>query len=303
MVSGLHRMGSPGPRSAITLVRHAEQAGLDEFLFGDHVVLGGDMTNYPYGEFSFGGQDGAVRPEEPWPEVLTMLAAAAVATEQIRIGSGVLLAALRPAVLLAKVAATIDQLCHGRLTLGVGLGWLHKEFEALGVPVERRFAALTDTVRACRLLWTQLPASFESPTVTFRDVYCSPQPAQHPLPIWLGSKMTAKRAAWIAELADGWFPLQGGPREIAAGAALLRDAFAGAGRDPAGMGIRTWASPVLASGGRVDVTATREAARPLVEAGAGTLWFALGPHLGMSSLRDVQDFLDQLAPLATASWT
>lgn len=230
MLSGLHRMAGPDVREYVTAARQVEELGFDEFLLADHVVLGGDLDSYPYGEFAWGT---AIRPEEQWPETLTLLSAIAVATERIRIGTGMLIVPLRPAVLLAKVVATIDQLSGGRFTFGVGTGWLQKEFEALDVPFDERWTRTSDTLRACRVLWSETPAAFESSTVSFTDVFCSPRPAHH-IPIWLGTAMNPARAEWLAEVGDGWFPLNPDPIQVENGLALIREAYARRDRSTGG---------------------------------------------------------------------
>jgi probable F420-dependent oxidoreductase len=289
MLSGLHRMAGPDVRAYVTAARQAEDLGFDEFLLADHVVLGGDLGSYPYGEFAWGS---AIQPQEQWPETLTLLAAIAVVTERIRIGPGVLVVPLRPAVLLAKVVATIDQLSGGRFTFGVGTGWLRKEFDALAVPFADRWARTADTLRACRVLWSEMPAAFESPSLRFDDVYCSPQPA-HRIPIWLGTAMSPARAEWLAEIGDGWFPLDPNPVLVAEGLAMIRDAYEQRGRDTADIGVRVAAQPVRSAAGVIDVAATI----------VNTLWFPITAHLGLESARDVANYLQQLAGLLEADWS
>ena len=106
---------------------------------------------YPFGKFP-------LPPEYPWFEPLTMLAAIAGATSRIRLATGVLISPLRPAVLLAKIAATLDVVSGGRLDLGVGTGWQREEYEASGIPFAGRAARMDDQLRACRVLWSDAPA-------------------------------------------------------------------------------------------------------------------------------------------------
>ena len=206
MVAGLHRMLGPDPRALVEVARVADAVGIDELLVGDHVVMGGALDRYPYGGFGYGPDD-PIRPDEPWPEVLTVLAGVAAATEQIRLTPGVLLAPLRNPVLLAKVVATLDQLSGGRVRLGVGTGWQREEYAALGVPWARRWDVLDDTVRACRALWGPQPASFSSATTSFEDTWCSPQPVQERLPVLLGAVLDERRLEMAVAWGDGWIPL------------------------------------------------------------------------------------------------
>jgi probable F420-dependent oxidoreductase len=298
MLSGLHRMAGPDAREYITAAQHVEALGFDEFLVADHVVLGGDLDSYPYGEFAWGT---AVRPEEPWPETLTLLAAIAVATERMRIGPGVLIVPLRPAVLLAKTVATIDQLSAGRFTFGVGTGWLRKEFEALDVPFADRWQRTADTLRACRTLWSEMPAAIESHTVSFHGVYCSPQP-QHRIPIWLGAAMNEARAEWLAEVGDGWFPINPDPTLVQRGLTMIRGAYARRGRDASELGVRVWTAAVRSSTGGLDVNATIDHLRPALASGVNSLWFPISAHLGLETSAAVSQYVEELAALLDADW-
>jgi probable F420-dependent oxidoreductase len=230
---GVHRSFGPDPRHIVELARVADDAGVDQVVVADHVVMGERTDRYPYGEFPF-------PPGDPWPEPLTTLAAVAGATRRIRLATGVLIAPLRPAVLLAKTAATLDALSGGRLDLGVGIGWQEEEFAALGVPMDRRWGRTMDALRACRALWqTDGAASFASDTVTFERVWCAPRPAQARLPIWFGAQPTPVIAERLAEIGDGWFPLGVPPAEdIRAGLATIHEACRTEGRDPAEIGVR-----------------------------------------------------------------
>ena len=183
-------------------------------------------------------------------EPLTTLAAIAGATSRVRLVTGILIAPLRQAVVLAKTVASLDALSGGRVDLGVGVGWQPEEYAAVGVPFERRWSRLDDTMRACRVLWRRVPASFTSPTVSFDDVYCTPLPAQARLPVWYGAAMTDRLAARIAELGDGWYPV-GAPtaEELRTGGDVARKAFAEAGRDPSTLGVRRALVPVRTEGG------------------------------------------------------
>ena len=85
---------------------------------------------------------------------------------------------LRPAVLLAKQVATLDQLSNGRVDLGVGTGWQREEYDAQGLPFEQRGQLLTDTLAALQVLWRDTPAALDAPTLSFEDIYCEPKPLQ-----------------------------------------------------------------------------------------------------------------------------
>jgi len=238
-VSGVSRLFGAGPDALLEAARIADAVGIDQLAFPDHLAIGPRTDRYPYGRFPFGA-------DEPWLEPLTAMAAVAAATRRLRIASAVLVAPLRPALVLAKTLATLDWLSDGRLDLGVGVGWQPEEFDGAGVRFRGRGARLDDSLRACRVLWRDAPASFESATVRFRDLRCLPRPRQPGgIPIWFGGAASPRNAARIAELGAGWMPVSGGEAELGQGIAALREAFARAGRDPASLGVR---APVPAEG-------------------------------------------------------
>ena len=221
--------------------------------------MGRRTDRYPFGTFPY-------PPEEPWPEPLVVLAAIAGVTTRVRLSTGILIAPLRPAVLLAKTAATLDVLSGGRLDLGVGSGWQREEFWASGIEWADREQRLDDTVAACRVLWRDAPASFTSPTVSFADIWCRPAPLQPGgIPVWFGGGATERTARRIATSGDGWLPMAGMPvDEVASGIALVAEECARAGRDPAEVGVRAGLAGLKGPDGRPDVERTLEAA-----AGAG----------------------------------
>ena len=263
----------------------------------DHVVMSANVEPYPYGEFPY-------PPGDPWIEPLTALAAIAGATSTVRLGTGVLITPLRPAALLAKTVATLDNLSGGRVDLGVGLGWQREEYDAVGVPWERRWARHDDTIRACRALWAGRgePVTFASPTVSFEGVWCEPAPAQERIPIWFGARATPTLAARLAEQGDGWLPLgRMRPEDVVAESAVLRDGYAAAGRDPATLGIRV-GLPLAragegASGPEVvegfDLAASRDRITALAEAGATSFSATLLP--GLDTLDAIGGWLDAVA--------
>lgn len=250
-----------GWRKLLDAARAAEAAGVDRLVVTDHVVNGPNVASYPWGRFPTG-------PEGDWLEPLTVLTALAAVTERVRLSTGILIAPLRPAALLAKTVATLDVLSGGRIDLGVGTGWQAEELVALGVDPAQRGQVLTDTIGACRRLWSDLPATFTSPSVAFADVYCAPQPLQQPLPVWFSGTLTPRNVRRIVELGDGWIPIMGSsPDDLAVGVDRLREAFAAAGRSAAHLEVQAALSLVRDAAGRPDLDATMRAVPGLVEAG------------------------------------
>jgi probable F420-dependent oxidoreductase len=249
-------------RNLLAVAQGVEAAGIDRIVLPDHVVLGPNVADYPWGRFPTG-------PEADWPDPLTVIAAMAAATERVRFMTGILVAALRPPAVLAKVAATIDVVSEGRLDLGVGVGWQREEFDAVGLDFEQRGPLLERCMAACRTLWSgdSLPVTGVDGTAS--EVWCAPTPAQHRLPVWFSGTANARNVRRVATLGDGWIPIMGATvDDVARGTQAMRSALAEAGRDPASLVVR--ASPVLvrADDATVDLDATLAQVPDLVAAGA-----------------------------------
>jgi probable F420-dependent oxidoreductase len=202
---GLHALGigAGADRAVIAEVSAAaERCGFATLWSGEHVVMVDQSTSrYPY---SADGQI-AVPAQADWIDPMIGLAFAAAATTTIGIATGVLLLPEHNAVHLAKQAATLDTLSGGRFTLGIGIGWSREEFDALGVPFERRGARTAEYVAAMRTLWRDDVASFGGEFVSFDSVRVNPKPVRdRRIPIVLGGNSDAalrRAAAW----GDGWY--------------------------------------------------------------------------------------------------
>jgi probable F420-dependent oxidoreductase len=273
-LSGLGRLfaapsGSREPLAPLLeAARVADAAGIDQLVVTDHLAIGPRTDRYPYGRFPFA-------PDEPWPEPLALLAALGAVTRRVRLATGILIAPLRPALLLAKSAATLDVLCAGRLDLGVGTGWQREEFAAAGVPFAGRAARMDDTLRACRALWGAAPASFRSPTVVFDELWCLPRPVQPGgPPIWIGGAATPANVARLVEYGAGWMPIAS-DAELAQGMARLREALAAAGRAAGSLAVRAAPAPVLDARGRPDLERTIATLPRLRALGASHASFAI----------------------------
>jgi alkanesulfonate monooxygenase SsuD/methylene tetrahydromethanopterin reductase-like flavin-dependent oxidoreductase (luciferase family) len=188
----------------------------------------------------------------------------------------VLITPLRPPALLAKTLATLDVLSRGRLEVGVGTGWQKEEYDASGLDFGKRWQLFEDGLRACRALWRDAPAAFESPTLSFHDVWCLPRPAQAGgPPLWFGTALGPVNLRRIAELAAGWMPMDSRPEALREGIAKISEAFAAAGRPFAGFGVRAHAPYVRRADKTVDLEATLAGIPALVGAGATSISFAL----------------------------
>jgi probable F420-dependent oxidoreductase len=268
-LSGLSRLFGAELVRVVEVARIADAAGIAQIALPDHLAIGPRTDRYPYGRFPYPN-------DEPWLEPLTTLAAMASATRRIRLATGVLLAPLRPPLLLAKTLATLDVLSQGRLDLGVGIGWQAEEFAGAGVPFAGRAARLDDTLRACRALWREAPASFDSPTQRFADLWCLPRPVQPGgIPIWFGLSLGPRNVRRIAELGAGWMPIEADPERIADGVRRLREALRGAGRDPAELRVRAGLRPLRGPDGGIDLERTLAGLEALSRAGATHAGLAL----------------------------
>ena len=164
-------------------------------------------------------------PNVPWPahsrqaaDPLAVLTAAAVATEQVRLGIAVLVAALHTPVQLAKALATIDQISGGRMIAGMGTGWSTDEFQATGATRADRGRLLDETLDVFDAVWGPDPVTFRSPRVVIDNASVLPKPATK-IPVMLGGGSSAA-VQRIAKRADGWLPVPTTPGP--AGAAELR---------------------------------------------------------------------------------
>ncbi len=214
---------------ALELCRAAEAAGFESVWGGEHVILPDVIeSRYPY------TADGKIpaEPDTPIPDPLIWLAFAAAAAPTLRLGTCILIVPQRNPLILAKELATLDRLSNGRVELGLGVGWLKEEFDALGVPWERRGARNDEYIAAMRALWAGPHAEFHGEFVDFPKVTCSPRPVNGSIPILVGgdTDVAINRAA---RLADGYFPGEGDVRQLGALIERLHAAAERAGRDPA----------------------------------------------------------------------
>lgn len=227
------------PEALQTLLARGEALGFSSVMIADHVVFPTRVTStYPYTVTgAFPGHGDAL-------EQLALAAFVAAKTHRLRLVTSVMILPYRNPVFTAKALATIDVLSSGRLTVGVGVGWLQEEFEALGAPPFKERGAVSDEyLEIFKTLWTTMPASFSGAYHSFTDVQCLPAPVQTPHPpIWIGGHSAAalRRAA---RYGDGWHPVGGNPAvplrplEFAALVAELRRLCEAEGRDPDAMTI------------------------------------------------------------------
>src|SRR4051794_12854524 len=249
--------------------RAAEEAGIDRLVVSDHVVFGEDLE--AYGKPELGGIEGGRQPTGPdgcWLEPLTTLAVIAGATTRIRLATGVVLAALRRPVVLAKTAATLDVLSGGRLDLGVGIGWQREEYEAAGLDFARRGQLLDHTLAVCTRLWTDQRASYAGEGLQFEGIHLMPKPlAPHGVPVWVSGTLNERVIRRVARYGAGWIPWGPELAGLAEAIPRLRDGVAALGRHPDEIGVVGSLMPVTAVDGTVDAEATMARVPHLVSLG------------------------------------
>jgi probable F420-dependent oxidoreductase len=250
-----------------------EGCGFDRVLVSEHIAFGMNMD--AYANPAAGGTTGGRQPTGPdghWLEPLTVLTYLAARTERIRLGTNILLAALRPAAVLAKTLATMDVLSGGRVDLGVGVGWQREEYDAVGVDFDNRGALLDQTLEVCQRFWRENEVSYASPGLRFDRIHQMPKPTQlGGVPIWVSGTVNRAVARRLARFGKGWIPWGPDARDIAGGIERMRAAVERAGGDPHGFGV-TGALRVKASAdGRPDLAAVAADAASYAQAGVTDL--------------------------------
>jgi probable F420-dependent oxidoreductase len=297
------------PDSLVRIATEAEMLGFDYVTVSDHVMIPKSIASrYPYsesGEFPSGA--GAARLEQ-----LTTAAFIAAATSKLGIVTSVMVVPHRPAVLTAKILATIDYLSKGRLTLGIGAGWCKEEFEAIGAPPFDDRGHVTDEwMMACKELWSKDDPKFDGKYVKFSDVVFTPKPVQKSIPIWIGGE-SGPAMRRTAKYGDAWYPIGTNPQfpmdtltRFKAGVAKLRDLTSKAGRAPSAVGLayRVSSNPEAQPKGTVDGERklfTGGAAdyagdiRALIDVGVGSFDFGLfGPTLA-ATIDNMRRFKDEV---------
>lgn len=227
------------PEGAVTMGRCAEQHGFESVWTVEHPAIPkGYRSEYPY------SRDGRMPGDEtaPVPDPLVWLTWVGAHTTTLRLATGVMILPLRNPVVLAKECATLDMLTGGRFILGVGVGWLHEEFDAIGVGWDDRGAHTDDSIAALRALWTEEVSSHHGSHSSFTEIHSFPKPQNQSIPIVVGghSRPAARRAG---RLGDGFFPAD--PRTLIELLPEVRAAAIEAGRDPDAIEITTGGAPRL----------------------------------------------------------
>jgi probable F420-dependent oxidoreductase len=215
---------------ATHLATTAERVGIESIWTVEHVVIPvGYESTYPY------DPSGKIpAPDQmPIPDPLIWLSYAAAVTKTLRLATGIVILPQRHPLYVAKEVATLDVLSNGRLILGIGIGWLEEEFDALGIPFEERAGRTAETVRAMRSLWKDQAEPFEGKYFRWGKLESHPKPVQKPgVPIVVGghTELAARRAA---RYGDGFFPGVADDEKLKWLLGIMREECKKLGRDPA----------------------------------------------------------------------
>lgn len=233
--------GPASPAHMLSVAKTADRTGLASVWAADHILWPVEYeSKYPYG-----GDKYPADFNQPVAECITTMTWLSANTTRVRVGSLVIVVPQRNPWLLARQLATIDVFNGGRTILGAGTGWLREEFEALGMPFERRFGRTEEAIALMRTIWTEHPVRFRGKYFGAEPMGVLPHPPHGPIPVWLGgnSRGAIER---VGRIGEGWLPYGLTPAELAVGWDGVRRAAEDAGRDPGAITCALWA-PITVS--------------------------------------------------------
>ena len=210
--------GIEDPRQVVAMGPLAETLGFDSVWVMDHLL------NVSYVR--------ARLEDRPYYHPLSVLSYLSATTHRVQLGTSVLVLPYHDPVGLAKYAATLDQLSGGRFVMGVGVGVIQEEFDALGIPIRRRGALTDESIQIMQALWTEPDPDLHVGRFHLTDLKFSPRPRQRPhLPLIVGgsSKAALRRAATVG---NGWHPTAITAERYSLGRERVRELATAAGRDP-----------------------------------------------------------------------
>lgn len=238
MKFGVHLPHNGALASRENLLRFAKEAdglGYDSCWASDHIAWPDPATltsRYPYSE------DGAfaASPDTPWIDPLSALTFVAAVTENLHLGTTVLVLGYRPPIQTAKLWASLDVLSGGRAILGVGVGWMLEEFDALGMPHDHRGARADEMLEIYRTLFAEPQPSHEGRFYNFQPVGFEPKPVRGSIPVWVGGD-TSHAHRRTARYGDVFYPVFSPPEVVREQWQATQAACEREGRDPAEVGL------------------------------------------------------------------
>lgn len=282
--------------ATLEIARVMDAAGVDRVVVSDHLVFGENLD--AYGDPAIGGTKGGRQPTGPdgnWLEPLVFLTAVAATTTNIRLGTAILLAALRRPAVLAKQLATMDVLSGGRVDLGVGVGWQREEYDAVGLRFEERGRLLDHTLEVCQTLWTQQRATYRSAELSFDGIHQMPKPLQPGgIPVWTSGTVNARVARRLSKFGTRWIPWGPAITNLDEAVPAMKQAIADAGGDPGGLEVQGAAPLVKNADGGIDADASVASVPAQVAAGATDIRFAGSPP------KDPRQAAEELSQLVRA---
>ena len=203
---------STTPEQVVSTAQAAEAAGFESVWAGEHVVLPDPQV-----------PPSPMAPQDPALDPLIALAWAAASTTTLRLATGIVILPQRNPVVLAKQVASLDVLSHGRVMLGVGVGYLEPEFRAIGADFENRGAVTDEYLDSMHHLWYDEHPEFHGRFADFGGVDAYPRPAQRPVPIVIGGHTQVAYHRAVAR-GHGWYGFALTPEGAAASITALRAA-------------------------------------------------------------------------------
>jgi probable F420-dependent oxidoreductase len=208
---GINMGECAAPDALVETARAAEAAGFESVWTGEHVVVPDPQV-----------PPSPMAPEHPALDPLLGLAWAAAATTTLRLATGIVILPQRNPVVFAKQVASLDVLSGGRVTLGIGVGYLEPEFRAIGANFEERGEVTDEFLAAMQHLWYDEVPSFRGRHVEFTGVNAQPRPVQRPVPIVVGGSSPPARRRAVTK-GHGWYGFRVPPEQAAAEVAALAE--------------------------------------------------------------------------------
>ena len=219
----------PSREAIIAFATTAERLGYASIWSSDHIAWPDPATlesKYPYAD----DNSGFPAAGSAWLDCIGTLQFAAAVTERVLLGTTVLIIGYRGVVQQAKAWATLDHLAQGRAILGVGVGWMKEEFEAIGMPWDERGARADEAIEVWDELFSDGLSTFDGEFTTFRDIGFSPKPPRNHIPVWVGGH-TGPAYRRTAKYGDAFHAAFSSPTKLASQWASVADACASIGRD------------------------------------------------------------------------
>ena len=247
----------------------SDEAGVDRLVVSDHVVFGERLEEY--GKAETGGSAGGKQPTGPdgyWLEPFTTLSVIAGMTSRIRLGTNIILAALRRPVILAKSAATLDVLSGGRLDLGVGVGWQKEEYDAAGLQFQGRGHLLNHTLEVMETFWREKRAAFDSPLLKFEAIHMMPKPLQKGgVPIWVSGTIRGSTVKRLARFGSGWIPWGPDAGNLLESLPRMKEELEKLGKKTDDLQVVDYLPFTKGANGEMDINKTVDLMGPSIEAG------------------------------------